>query len=208
MTHKKKHGKSHPAEDTAAEASPAEASHVEASPESQGAAPAGVGVLPQPDEEIKRLGDQLAEARDQILRLAAEYENFRKRTAKERLELRSRSHAEVVSNILDSLDDLGRVAHLDPEKVSAKDIVAGVELAERKMLRELETAGLERVGKVGDKFDPNAHEAVASTPAADAQADHTIAQVFQPGYKFGGNLIRPARVQVFIWQDAPAGAEG
>ena len=198
MTHKKKHHhKDHEAEQAAPEPdAPVTEPAIDPAP---GAASAGVGVMPQPDEELKRLADQLAEARDQGLRLAAEYDNFRKRTARERQELRTRSHAEVVSNILDALDDLGRVAHLDPDKTSAKDIVAGVELAERKMLRELEAAGLERVGKMGDKFDPNAHEAVASTPAASAEADHTIAQVFQPGYKFGGNLLRPARVQVFIW---------
>ncbi|HEY2825036.1 MAG TPA: nucleotide exchange factor GrpE [Gemmatimonadales bacterium] len=202
MTHKKKdhgkHGEPHaPAKEHAVE--PAAEPVI---PEGAPATPHGVGLVERSDEEIARLTEQLEQAKDQHLRLAAEYENFRKRTARERGELRARSQAEVVANILDSLDDLGRVAHLDPSAVSAKDIVTGVELAERKMLRELETAGLERVGNVGEKFDPNAHEAISSMPAPTAEADHTVAAVFQPGYRFGGALIRPARVQVFLWQGA------
>jgi molecular chaperone GrpE len=112
-----------------------------------------------------------------------------------------------VSNILDALDDLGRVADLDAATVTAKDVLSGVELVERKILRELETAGLQRVGQVGERFDPHAHEAIASLPAPSAAEDHMVAAVFQPGYRFGGGLLRPARVQVFIWPD-PAGSPG
>jgi molecular chaperone GrpE len=204
MTSKKKHEHQKHGKDAAqAHDAPAEAPVLPPDPAPAGGGPA---LAERPDDHIHRLAEQLEAAKDQHLRLAAEYENYRKRTLKERAELRARSHAEVVASILDSLDDLGRVAHLDPTTVSAKDIVAGVELAERKMLRELEAAGLERVGKVGEKFDPHAHEAVSSIPAPHADADHTVAAIFQPGYRFGGALIRPARVQVYQWNDAPSGA--
>ena len=85
-------------------------------------------------------------------------------------------------------------------------MIKGVELVERKMLKELEAAGLERVGDVGEPFDPNHHEAVGSLPAPSAEEDHTVGAVLQPGYKFSGALIRPARVQVRMWNgEAPEG---
>ncbi len=138
------------------------------------------------------------------LRMAAEYENFRKRTARERGELWSRAQADVVTNILDALDDLGRVLDVDPAQAKAGDVIKGVELVERKLVRELESAGLERVGEVGEPFDPNHHEAIGSLPAESEDQDHTVGAVLQWGYRFGGALIRPARVQVFMWQGAPS----
>lgn len=146
----------------------------------------------------------LAQMKDQYQRLAADFDNFRKRTHKERVEAWSRAQAELAANVLEALDDLGRVAHLDPERTSAKDLAAGVELVERKMLKQFEAAGLVRVGQPGEKFDPASHEAVATVPAASPEQDHTVAMVFQPGYRFSGVLIRPARVQVSVWQEPEA----
>ncbi len=172
----------------------------------------GAAVSEPPQEAIKRLEAELDEMRDRYLRTAAEFDNFRKRTSRERLETWNRAQADVVSNILDALDDLGRVSELDPESTAAEDVVAGVELVERKLLRELQSAGLKRIGEVDETFDPNVHEAVATVPAASPEEDHTIAQVLKPGYEFGGALIRAAIVQVRVWQDTgdqiPAGEGG
>ena len=151
------------------------------------------------DQAVIRLQEELETLKDRHLRVAAEYENFRKRTARERTELWSRAQADVVSGLLDALDDLGRVSDLDPQVATAEDVIKGVELVERKLFKELETAGLERVGEVGQPFDPNQHEAIGSLPATSAKEDHTVGSVLQPGYKFGGALIRPARVQVRMW---------
>jgi len=158
------------------------------------------GALVEPsDQAVIRLEEELDTLKDRHLRVAAEYENFRKRTARERTELWSRAQADVVSGLLDALDDLGRVSDLDPQVATAEDVIKGVELVERKLFKELETAGLERVGEVGQPFDPNQHEAIGSLPATSAKEDHTVGSVLQPGYKFGGALIRPARVQVRMW---------
>jgi molecular chaperone GrpE len=162
---------------------------------------AGGAVVEQAEEQIRRLKDELAQVKDQFLRHAADMDNFRKRTARERTETWARAQADVVSNILDALDDLGRVAHLDPSKTSTQDVLIGVELVERKILKELESAGLERVGVIGEAFDPNRHEAVSTIPAPSADKDHLVSAVFQPGYRFGGGLLRPARVQVQIWSE-------
>jgi molecular chaperone GrpE len=164
-------------------------------------APTSEALVEPPPEALRRLSDELAQVKDRHLRLAAEFDNYKKRAQRERLELGSRAQAELIGSILDGLDDLGRVAHLAPDGTSARDVLAGVELVERKLARVLGQAGLERVGAEGETFDPNVHEAVTSVPAPDAEQDHRIASVLQPGYRFGGALLRPARVSVFLWHE-------
>jgi molecular chaperone GrpE len=164
-------------------------------------------VLENPEQAVMRLETQMAEMQDRHLRIAAEYDNFRKRTARERTELWTRAQADVVAGILDVLDDFGRVLDVDQSQASTEDVIKGVELVERKLIRDLEAAGLERVGDVGEPFDPNHHEAIGSVPAESEDHDHTVGTVLQLGYKFGGALLRPARVQVRMWQ-GDGGAAG
>lgn len=166
---------------------------------------AGAALVERPEEAAKRLSEELEQLRDQHLRLAAEFDNFRKRTQRERTETWARAQAHVVSSILDALDDIARVAALDPSSSEAKDVLAGVQLVERKLVRELQSAGLERVGVPGERFDPNRHEAVTTAPAPSPEQDHGVASVLQPGYRFGGALLRPARVTVYTWQESPPG---
>jgi molecular chaperone GrpE len=163
-------------------------------------APTGPALVELPAEAVRRLEDEITDLKDRYLRLAAEFDNFRKRTQRERTETWSRAQAHVVSSVLDVLDDLARVGHLDPERTTVADVLSGVELVERKLVRELEAAGLERVGEAGAPFDPSVHEAVTTVPAPAPDQDHHVALVFQPGYRFGGGLLRPARVSVFVWQ--------
>ena len=138
--------------------------------------------------------------RERHLRLAAEYDNFRKRTLKERAETWTRAQADLVSRLADALDDLSRFAHVDPAETDAKTIHDGVDLVERKVWKELEAAGVTRIDQAGVPFDPHVHEAVTTQPAANAQQDHTVGQVVQPGYKMRDILLRPARVVVLTWQ--------
>ena len=152
------------------------------------------------DDALARLTGELEELQDRHLRLVAEFDNFRKRTARERVEIRARAQADLVAGLIDFLDDLDRVAELDPAQVAARDVVEGVALADRKLRRHLEAAGLERIGSEGDRFDPNIMEAMGSLPTDEAAKDHTVGNVFQPGYRFGGHLVRPARVQVHVYQ--------
>ncbi len=157
--------------------------------------------LAQVEHETATVIAELEEIQDRHLRLAAEYDNYRKRTSKELADAGVRAQAFLVGRLLDALDDLGRVAHVDPTSVDAKDVLEGVELVERKMLRELEALGLERIGAVGQPFDPNDHEAIGALPAESLEQDHTVAHVLQLGYRLGPTLMRPARVQVYTWQD-------
>jgi len=154
-----------------------------------------------PPEPAPAPGASEAEVwKDRHLRLAAEYDNFRKRTIKERTEAWSRAQADLVSRLADALDDLSRFAHVDPAETDAKTIHDGVDLVERKIWKELEAAGVTRIDQTGVPFDPRVHEAVTTQPAATPQQDHTVGQVVQPGYQMGDILLRPARVVVLTWQ--------
>jgi molecular chaperone GrpE len=141
----------------------------------------------------------LDEQREKYLRLAAEYENFRKRSAKERQEAGSRAQGEIVRALIDALDDIARFAHVDPATTDAATIVQGVDMVERKLLKGLAAQGLEVVNPIDQPFDPAVHEAVSTEPALSREDDHMVARVFQPGYVFNGQLLRPARVVVKQW---------
>jgi molecular chaperone GrpE len=158
-------------------------------------------VAPGPDA-------QLAELTDRHLRLAAEYDNFRRRTAKERGELWAKAQAALLSRIVDALDDLSRFAAVDPARTDANALHDGVNLVERKFWKELEATGVRRMDQVGVVFDPNLHEAVTTAPAATPAQDNTVGAILQAGYKLGDLLIRPARVQVLTWQGDEARGTG
>ena len=169
-----------------------------ATDESDLAGDPGTGNLPLeiPTEAVRRLEDEFAELRDRHLRLAAEYDNFRKRAARERDELAARSQAALVVRLLEVLDDLDRLVS-EGSSQSGDVIQEALVLIDRKLRKELEAAGLERVDPAGQPFDPTLHEAVAVLPAPEADLDHVVAATFQIGYRFKGSLIRPARVQVY-----------
>jgi molecular chaperone GrpE len=142
---------------------------------------------------------QLEDQREKHLRLAAEYENFRKRSAKERQEAGWRAQAALVKGLIEALDDLARFAHVDPATTDAPTVVQGVDMVEKKMLKSLGGHGLEVINPVDHPFDPALHEAVATEPALSAEDDHMVARVYQSGYLFNGQLLRPARVVVKQW---------
>ena len=160
------------------------------------------GVPMEPREEaVRRLEQQLEEAQDRHLRLAAEYDNYRKRMLRERGELGERAQAALVTRLLEVLDDLDRLA-AEGAASSAETLHQAVELIDRKFRKELQAAGLERIDPVGEPFDPNLHEAVSATPPPRPELDHTVSATFQVGYLYKGALVRPARVQVYSGQGA------
>ena len=150
-------------------------------------------------DAVREIERQLAEQQDKYLRLFAEFENYRRRSAKERLEAESKGMGALIAGLLDSLDDLGRVAHFDPATTPAQSIVDGVALVEKKVLKSLAGHGLVVVNPEGERFDPAVHEALTAIPAALPEEDEFVAQVYQVGYTFNGQLLRPARVVVKQW---------
>jgi molecular chaperone GrpE len=141
----------------------------------------------------------VAAERDRYLRLAAEYDNYRKRSAKERQDAGARAQADLVRKLIDALDDVARFAHVDPATTDAATVVQGVDMVEKKLLKELGAAGLEVINPVGETFDPALHEAVATEPTSAREDDHVVSRVYQPGYLFKSQLLRPARVVVKQW---------
>lgn len=152
----------------------------------------GNATISPPDSE-------LAAERDKYLRLAAEYDNYRKRSAKERQDAGGRAQADLVRRLIDALDDVARFAHVDPATTDSSTIVQGVDMVEKKLLKELGAAGLKVINPVGETFDPALHEAVATEPTSAREDDHVVSRVYQPGYLFNSQLLRPARVVVKQW---------
>ena len=183
-------------------------SPAESQADGEGAPPAGeaqAGARPAEEEgapaEARAPAQEAAAAelqtlRDRYMRLAAEYDNYRKRTEKERTESWTRAQAQLVQQLLDPLDDLQRVAHFNTETATTQSLLEGVQMVERKLLRMLEGMGLEVLDASGQPFDPLVHEAIMAAPAERHEDDESVGEVFQKGYRFKGDLLRPARVQV------------
>jgi molecular chaperone GrpE len=193
------------------ESQPAGEAHAgEPTPMENGAAGAAgaAGALVEPAEQaVARLEAEVADLRDRYLRLAADYDNFKKRAARERGEAWARAQAEVVARLVDALDDLARFAEIDPATTDTKTVHDAAVMVERKVWKELEALGVTRVDQVGVPFDPALHEAVTTAPAERPEHDQTVGAVLQAGYRLGDALIRPARVMVRQWRgEAPPGA--
>jgi molecular chaperone GrpE len=139
---------------------------------------------------------QLSDASEKHLRLAADFDNYRRRVERDRADALARAQSGLVKRLLDVMDDLERVTHHGDPFVSAPALLEGVQLIERKLRQVLESSGLEEVAAEGGRFDPQTMEAVASVPAESPEEDETVSDVFQKGYRFNGVLVRPARVRV------------
>ena len=147
-------------------------------------------------EELLEELEELEEIRDRHLRLAAEYENYRKRTRREMGEARERAQAQLAGRLLDALDDLDRFVESTDEEVDAASLREGVEMVRRKLWKELSDAGLERMDAEGERFDPEVHDALLTTPVDDPEEDGLVSRVLITGYLFGDRVLRPARVEV------------
>ena len=149
----------------------------------------------QIQSDLDQLQSELEAARERHLRLAAEFDNYRKRVARDQTESVARAQAHLLNKLVDVLDDLERVAH-HSESASNEALLHGIELVERKLRQTLETSGLERIAADDEVFDPATMEAVATVPAESPDEDDHVADVFQAGYRYQGVLLRPARVRV------------
>ena len=148
-------------------------------------------------DQIEAAKQQAAEANDRFLRLQADWDNYRRRTAQERLDERQRATEKLVVDLLPVIDDLERaIEHADNlTDPAAQQFVEGVSAVCNKLVGVLNKEGVEVVNPVGEAFDPLSHQAVSQIE--DTQAyDETVAQVYQKGYRMGGKDIRTAMVVV------------
>lgn len=156
------------------------------------AAPAasGDGVVPEagPSAEEDETARQLAERTADLQRLQAEYANYRRRVERDREANREAVVANVLANLLPILDDIGRARDHGELEGGFKSVGEALE-------QTVERLGLVRFGAAGDAFDPMVHEALTHTHSAEV-SEPTCVEVFQPGYRIGDRVVRPARVAV------------
>ncbi len=151
---------------------------------------------PSVEAQLEQMRGEFNDLSDRHLRLAAEFDNYRRRSQSELLQSGLRAQARLVADLLDVLDDFGRVTSMDPEIATVESVLEGLALVERKLFQVLEEAGLEELDPAGSPFDPNFMEAMARKPAESEEEDDLVDDVFQKGFRFGGHLVRPARVSV------------
>lgn len=144
------------------------------------------------DSEIEALKAELESKNDLLIRTAAEFDNFKKRTERERFTVAEYAKAGIIKQLLPILDNIDRAATADKE---SGDYLKGIELIIKQFEALADNLGIEEVAKVGDTFDPNFHEAVMHIED-EALGENVIADVLQKGYKLGDTVIRAAMVKV------------
>ena len=145
------------------------------------------------EEKSNKCEEKLAEQKDKYMRLAAEYENYRKRTANEKLMIYDDATAKAVTELLPVADSV-RMA-IENMGEANPEVLKGIELISNQLSKSFEKLKIEEYGKIGDKFDPNLHNAISKIDS-DELGENEISQVFQKGYKIGDKIIRHAMVQV------------
>ena len=144
----------------------------------------------------EQLAADLAQENDKFLRLFAEFENYKRRTTKERIELFSTASQDVIKALLPVLDDFDR-ALLEISKSEATELSKGVELIKNKLFSTLEQKGLEFIEvKAGDVFNADDHEAITQIPAPSDDMKGKIIDVIEKGYKLGEKVIRFPKVVI------------
>ena len=143
-------------------------------------------------KENEELKSQLSESADKYLRLMAEYDNFRKRTQKERLEIYPEATAKAIEKFLPLADNFERAIAFETSDEKYK---SGVVMIYNQLLEIFKSAGVEEISRVGEEFDPNLENAVMQTTDENL-GENVVAQVLQKGYKLGEKVIRPATVVV------------
>jgi molecular chaperone GrpE len=162
-----------------------------------------------PAEQVTAALGAAADFKDRLLRTLAEMENLRKRTEREVADTRQYAIATFARDVLAVADNMHRALEAidselrDSTDTKMKSLVEGVELTERELMKVLERNGVRKFSPVGEKFDPNLHQAMYEVPDADA-APGTVAQVIQAGYMLGERVLRPAMVAVAKAAPKPA----
>ncbi len=147
-------------------------------------------------EELAKAQEENASMQDKYLRLSAEFDNYRKRTLKEKSELIKSAGERVITDILPVLDDLERALQNMQKSEEAKALAEGVELIHGKFLKVLSQQGLKKIETEGKEFDTDYHEAIAMIPASSEDMKGKILDCVQTGYTLNDKVIRHAKVAV------------
>ena len=140
--------------------------------------------------------DPLAELNEQYLRLAAEYDNYKRRTTQEKVQIYTNSVAEVIEKILPFVDNMARATAVEVASEDAKQLLEGIKLVERQFLETLTAIGVEEIKAEGEKFDPNMHNAVMHVDDDSIEGEEIVVEEFIKGYKYKDKVIRHSTVKV------------
>ena len=162
-----------------------------------------------PEGSGDELAVQLKETEDRLLRLLADFENFKRRALKERTDANQYGHQNLVKDLLSTVDNLDRaIDHArESEGEDFENLLQGVELMQRELMTALGKHGVVRIEAVGKAFDPAVHEAMAQAPDGSV-APNTVIEELQTGYMLRDRLLRPTRVIVTRAPDEAEGDEG
>lgn len=149
--------------------------------------------LKELEKKAEALEAELQKQKDILLRTAAEYDNYRKRTEREKAAIYNDAKSDTIEKILPIADNLERA--LEQKDCSAEDLRKGVEMVQKQFLEAMEKLGIESMGEAGEAFNPDLHNAVSHIDSEEL-GENVIATVFQKGYKVGDKVIRHAMVQV------------
>ncbi len=147
-------------------------------------------------KETESLQQKLNEANDKFLRLFSEFDNYRKRVAKERIELTKTASESIINSLLPVLDDLERAAEMTVDSDTTECSFEGLKLIYNKFKSILRQKGVEEISAVGEDFNTDYHDAVTHIPAKDKKEKGKIVEEIQKGYSLNGKVIRYARVIV------------
>ena len=150
------------------------------------------------EQRIEELEEKAAKDKDDYIRLMAEFENFRRRTSQEKLELISSASAETIKGLLPVLDDCERAIKVLLDSNDSDAAKEGTELIFSKLMGYLKSKGLAVIEAMGQPFDTDVHEAVAQFPVQDEEQKGKVFDVVQTGYTLNGKVIRFAKVVVGI----------
>lgn len=160
--------------------------------------PAAQEEVQQEDEAVKALEARVAEVNDRYIRLAAEFDNYRRRTARERLDLIATAGEDIIKGMLPVLDDCERALQVLRESEADKAAIEGTELIYNKLMTFLKGRGLSVIEALGKELDTDYHEAVAQLPVQEKKQKNKIVDVIQQGYKLNDKVIRFAKVVVGV----------
>lgn len=151
-----------------------------------------------PEEKIAALEKENAELKDQLLRRAADFDNYRKRMLKEKQETYDYANASLLEDLLESLDNFDRTVAAAKDAKDAKTIADGIKMINESLVKMLEDKyGLKAYGKEGEDFNPNEHEAIGRVEDENAKKE-TLNQIYLKGYKLKDRVIRHAKVMVNV----------
>ena len=148
------------------------------------------------ESELEKLREEANDAKDKYLRLVAEFENFRKRNAKERVELIATAGKDVIQSLLVVLDDMDRASKQLESETDVKRINEGVSLVFNKLRNTMQQKGLTKMTSINHPFDPDLHEAITEIPAPESELVGKVIDEIEPGYYLNDKLIRHAKVIV------------